>query len=129
MSTTTSLLPHVPLGRLFGLIEVMAETTGRDDLFRLAATLRLPLDQLHPLLHAAQLLHWARVEDGDYDLTDEGRVVAGADDRTRRRIFRDRVRDLPLIAAVLRALAAADTVPREDVQDLLGALVPPMNGS
>ena len=53
---TAPLLPHVPLGGLFGLIEVMAETPGPDDLYRLAERLRLRLDDLHPLLEAARLL-------------------------------------------------------------------------
>ena len=69
-------LPHVPLGRLFGLIEAMAETSGPDDLFRLADRLSLELDELLPLVEAAQLLGWARVEHGDYDLTEEGRRIA-----------------------------------------------------
>ena len=45
---SSALLPHVPVGRLFGLIEAMAETPGPDDLYRLAHRLRLPLDELHP---------------------------------------------------------------------------------
>ena len=83
---TAPLLPHVPLGGLFGLIEVMAETPGPDDLYRLADRLRLGLDDLHPLLEAAQLLGWARVERGDYELTDEGQRVAAANVAERKTI-------------------------------------------
>jgi NitT/TauT family transport system ATP-binding protein len=112
---SSALLPHVPVGRLFGLIEAMAETPGPDDLYRLAHRLRLPLDELQPLVQAARLLGWARVAHGDYDLTGEGRRVAAATVAERKTLFRGRVRDLPLIASILRALATGVPVPREGV--------------
>ena len=111
-----ALLPHATVGRLLGLIDSMAETPGPDDLYRLAERLRLPpLDELHPLLVAARLLGWARVAHGDYDLTGEGRRVAAATVAERKAFFRERVRELPLIASILRALAAGAPVSRETV--------------
>jgi NitT/TauT family transport system ATP-binding protein len=119
-----NLLPHVPLGRLFGLIETMAATPGPDDLYRLAERLRLGLDELHPLLEAAHLLGWARVERGDYDLTDEGRGVASAGVVERKRLFRERVRGLPIVASILDALARGAPVPRETILAELRTHVP-----
>jgi len=112
---SSALLPHVPVGRLFGLIKTMAETPGPDDLYLLAHRLRLPLDELQPLVQAARLLGWARVAHGDYDLTSEGRRVAAATVAERKALFRARVRDLPLIASILRALAEGTPVSRETV--------------
>jgi NitT/TauT family transport system ATP-binding protein len=112
---SSALLPHVPVGRLFGLIEAMAETPGPDDLFRLAQRLRLPLDDLHPLVQAARLLGWARVAHGDYDLTSEGRRVAAATVAERKTLFREGVRRLPLIGSIVRALVAGAPVSRETV--------------
>jgi len=109
----TALLPHATVGRLFGLIEAMAETPGPDDLYRLAERLRLALDDLHPLLEAARLLGWARVERGDYDLTHEGQRLAAATVAERKALFRERVRGLPLIASILRALAVSAPVSRD----------------
>jgi len=110
-----ALLPHATVGRLLGLIDAMSETPGPDDLYRLAERLRLPLDELHPLVQAARLLGWARVERGDYDLTDEGRQVAEAGVAQRKALFREQVRSLPLVASILRALAAGAPVSRETV--------------
>ena len=112
---SSALLPHVPVGRLFGLIEAMAETPGPDDLYRLAHRLRLPLDELQPLVQAARLLGWARVARGDYDLSAEGQCVAAATVAERKGLFREGVRALPLIASILRALAAGASVSRETV--------------
>ena len=122
---SVALLPHVPLGRLFGLIEAMAETPGPDDLYRLAERLRLGLDELHPLLQAARLLGWARVGHGDYDLTAEGKRVAAGDVAERKALFRERARGLPLLASILRALEAGAPVPRETILEGLRAQVPP----
>jgi NitT/TauT family transport system ATP-binding protein len=121
---SSALLPHVPLGRLFGLIEAMAATPGPDDLYRLADRLRLGLNELHPLLEAARLLGWARVERGDCDLTDEGRQVADAGVAERKALFRERVRSLPIVASILDALASGAPVPRETVLADLRAHVP-----
>lgn len=121
----TPLLPHVPVGRLFGLVEAMAETPGPDDVYRLAERLRLRLDELQPALEAARLLAWARVERGDFDLTEEGLRVAAGSLAERRALFRERARSLPLVASVLRSLAAGDRVPREEFLESLRAHVPP----
>ena len=123
-SLGSTLLPHVPLGRLFGLIEAMAETPGPDELYRLAERLRLRLDELQPVLQAARLLGWARVEGGDYDLTDEGRRVAEAAVAERKALFRERVRGLPLVATILRALAPGAPVPRETILEGLRPHLP-----
>jgi NitT/TauT family transport system ATP-binding protein len=122
---SAELLPHVPLGRLFGLIEVMAETPGPDDLFRLADRLRLELDDLHPLVEAARLLGWARVAHGDYDLTEEGHRVATAEVADRKALFRERVRHLPIIASILGALSGTAAVPRETIRKRLRPRLPP----
>jgi NitT/TauT family transport system ATP-binding protein len=122
---SATLLPHVPVGRLFGLIEAMAQTPGPDDIYRLVHRVLLPLDELQPLVQAARLLGWARVAHGDYDLTAEGRRVVDAGVAERKTLFRGRVRDLPLIASILRALAAGAPVSRETILAGLRAQVPP----
>lgn len=113
--TSPAPLPHANVGGLLGLVEAMAATPGRDDLFRLAERLRLQLDELHPLVEAARLLGWAHVEQGDYDLTAEGRRVAAASLAERKQLFRDRVRALPLVSGILDALARRRRVTREQV--------------
>lgn len=113
--TTPMHLPHVSVGRIFGLIEAMDRTEGPDDVFRLGQALMLDLDELLPLLEAVKLLGWALVTAGDYDLTAEGERVARAEAGPRRRLFRDRVSRLPLIASILRSLENGARVSREAI--------------
>jgi NitT/TauT family transport system ATP-binding protein len=113
--TKPTRLPHVSLARLFGLLEVMDQTEGSEDVFRLGQALMLGLDRLLPLLEGAEILGWASVVAGDYRLTSEGRRVARADGGQRKLLLRAPLRRLPLIGAILGALESAGRVPREAV--------------
>ena len=113
--TTPTRLPHVSIGSLFDLIEVMDETAGPDDVFRLGQALMLGLDALLPLLEAVKLLGWASLVGGDYDLTEDGERVARANSGQRKLILQDSVRGLPLIAAILLGLEREHYVSREAI--------------
>jgi len=63
-------LPHVRVGGISGLLELMHEQgDGLRDIPRLAERLQLEVDDLLPLLDAAVLLGFAEVADGDVRLT------------------------------------------------------------
>jgi NitT/TauT family transport system ATP-binding protein len=109
-------LPAATIGRLMGLLETMRETPGSDDVARLAQALHLELDDLLPLVNAAELLGFARVDDGEYDLTEEGARVADAEEKARKLIFRQAAARLPFLRTIMEMLDASDgQVPREQV--------------
>lgn len=109
-------LPAATIGRLMGLLETMRETPGSDDVARLAQALHLELDDLLPLVNAAELLGFARVDDGEYDLTEEGTRVADAEEKARKLIFRQAAARLPFLQIIMEMLDASDgQVPREEV--------------
>ncbi|HVC21086.1 MAG TPA: AAA-associated domain-containing protein [Vicinamibacterales bacterium] len=100
-----------------GLIETMRETPGSDDVARLAQALHLELDDLLPLVDAAELLGLARVDKGEYDLTDAGQQIADAEEKARKAIFRQCAGRIPLLQTILAALGASENgqVPREQI--------------
>jgi NitT/TauT family transport system ATP-binding protein len=114
-------LPDAMIGRLMGLLEVMRETPGPDDMYRLGGSLHLELDDLVPLVDAAELLGLVSVTEGDYELTDVGRRMADAEERERKQLFRQQVRVVPLVRLIADKLAASDEgqVPREEVRDAI----------
>ncbi|MGE5362365.1 MAG: AAA-associated domain-containing protein [Bacteroidales bacterium] len=114
-------LPDAPIGRLMGLLEVMRETPGPDDVYRLGGGLQLELDDLVPLIDAAELLGLVSVAEGDYELTEVGRHMADAEERDRKQLFRERAATVPLLQAIRDRLAASDSgqVPREDIRELI----------
>ena len=80
-------LPAAPLNTLMGLLERIGESDQREDLPELAGEMNLEIDELFPLLDAAELLGFAGVQHGDIALTELGRAFAAGDLQTQKRLF------------------------------------------
>ena len=102
-------LPHASVGGMAGLLEILAARGGREGLPELAALLSFEVDDLLPLVDAANLLHLAEVDGADLALTDEGHVFAAADILESKEIFaRLATAHAPLVRAIHRSLAATE---------------------
>lgn len=82
-------LPKVEISELTGLIETLAspEYETKVDLPELAEELHLEIDDLFPLIEALEILRFAKVSEGDIQLTIEGKQFAYADILEKKRIF------------------------------------------
>lgn len=114
-------LPGAPVGMLTGLLELVADRGGRDDLYRLGSELLMEVDDLLPVTDAAELLQFATVREGDLQLTGLGQRFADADILERKELFAAQIRDLPLFALILRVLQGKRNraMTREFFEDLL----------
>lgn len=114
-------LPHAPIGMLSGLLELIADRGGEDDLYRLGAELLLEVDDLLPVTEAAELLGLATVREGDIRLTPLGTQFAEADTLGRKLLFAQQLRPQPLFAMIAAVLEdkSDHTMPREFFSDLL----------
>ena len=81
-------LPHSRPGAVGGLLELLDERGGTEDLYRVAEELLLELDDLLPIIDAAVLLGFAHSDRGDITLTPEGKAFAEADIEKRTALFR-----------------------------------------
>ena len=98
-------LPHAPIGMVLGLLEHLKEVPGqKEDLYKLGGPLGYELDDLLPVTEAAKRLGLVQIASGDIELTADGRRVAAAEEPERKERLRDRLRKLPLIAAVRKAV-------------------------
>src|SRR5580658_5749548 len=59
------MLPHARVGGISGLLEIINDRGGREDLPKLAESLRLEVDDLLPAVDAALMLGFAQVSEGD----------------------------------------------------------------
>jgi len=50
------MIPHARRGAIAGLLELLNDHGGRDDLYRIAEELRMEVDDLLPIVEAATLL-------------------------------------------------------------------------
>src|SRR5262245_48129215 len=98
-------LPHAPIRTVLGLLEHLREAPGgREDLYKLGSPLGYELDDLLPVTEAAKALGLVKVAAGDIELTEEGRRMAEAEEPERKRCLAERMRALPLIGAIRRAV-------------------------
>jgi NitT/TauT family transport system ATP-binding protein len=87
-SSKYQILPHARVGGIAGLVELLHDRGGREDLFRLSEDLVMNVEDLLPILEACQLLGFARLKEGDVELLTQGIEFADADIQARKILFR-----------------------------------------
>ena len=98
-------LPHVGVGGLAGLLEILNDLGGREDLPHLGRLLTFEIDDLLPIVDAAKMLNFAEVADADIELTAEGKAFVEADILTSKKLFATAAATrAPLVRAIVRAL-------------------------
>ncbi|HEY6369114.1 MAG TPA: nitrate/sulfonate/bicarbonate ABC transporter ATP-binding protein [Candidatus Sulfotelmatobacter sp.] len=100
------LLPHARVGGIAGLVELLHDRGGREDLFRLSEELVMDVEDLLPILEACVLLGFATLKEGDVQITAQGVIFADADIQQRKVLFRqaalDHVTILKQIDSILK---------------------------
>ena len=116
------MLPHARPGGIAGLLELIIDLNGRTDIYRLADELAFEIDDLLPIVDAAQLLVFLRVEEGDVAITPEGRAYAESEILIQKELFRKAALDhVLLLRQITRALnnKTDHTVPEDFFLDML----------
>lgn len=81
-------LPHVEIGDVTGLIELVHSKGGHEDIYQLGRDLQLEVDDLLPLIEAASMLGLANAQEGDLVLTPTGNAFAQGGVQEEKQIFR-----------------------------------------
>jgi len=116
------MLPHARPGGMAGLLELLLDKGGRDDIYRLADDLAFEIDDLLPIVDAAQLLKFLSIEEGDAAITESGTEFANSEILRQKELFRDAaVANVLLLRQIRRALESKSdhTVPEEFFLDML----------
>jgi NitT/TauT family transport system ATP-binding protein len=116
------MLPHARPGGIAGLLELLLDKGGRDDIYRLADDLAFEIDDLLPIVDAAQLLGFLTIEEGDAAITPAGEQFANSEILRQKELFRNAaVENVLLLRQICRAVDTKSdhTVPEEFFLDLL----------
>jgi len=116
------MLPHARPGGMAGLLELLLDKGGRDDIYRLADDLAFEIDDLLPIVDAAQLLGFLKVEEGDAAITETGAEFANSEILRQKELFREAAQThVLLLRQISRALEAKSdhTVPEDFFLDML----------
>ncbi len=115
------LLPHAGPGAIAGLLELLHDRGGTEDLRRVAGELQLETDDLLPIVEAAVLLRFARSR-GDIELTAAGRAFVEGDIASQKDLFRKAaLENATLLQQMVGALEnkSDHTMPLDFFRDLL----------
>jgi NitT/TauT family transport system ATP-binding protein len=116
------LLPHARPGGIAGLLEILLDSGGTEDLYHLAEKLLMEVDDLFPIVEAAVLLGFAELNEGDVDITPAGKAWAEADIDTQKKLFREaalsRILLFQQIEKILRQ-KSDHSIPLELFRDIL----------
>ncbi len=116
------MLPHARPGGMAGLLELLLDKGGRDDIYRLADDLAFEIDDLLPIVDAAQLLGFLNIEEGDAAITESGAEFTNSEILRQKELFRDAaVKNVLLLRQIRRALESKSdhTVPEDFFLDML----------
>ncbi len=84
-------LPHARPGGVAGLLELLSDRNGEEDMYHISEELLLEVDDLLPIIDASVLLGFVTAKEGDVVMTSGGKRFAEADIPTRKILFRDAV--------------------------------------
>jgi NitT/TauT family transport system ATP-binding protein len=116
------MIPHARVGGIAGLLELLRDRGGKEDLYRLAADLSLDAEDLLPIVEASVLLGFATLKEGDVEITPEGIRFAEADILTRKILFRQAALKHIVILQQIDTVLHAKTdhsIPEEFFYDIL----------
>lgn len=100
-------LPQVQVSDITGFLETLAssEYENKVDLSVLAEDLHMEVDDLFPITEALDILHMARVKEGEIELTSMGQQLARADILDQKKLFASQLMTfVPLARHIRRSL-------------------------
>lgn len=117
-------LPEVEVSSLTGLIEEMAfsDQTGAFHLQDLSESLHLDIEDLFPIIEILDILHFAKISEGEIELTKAGRTFADADILQKKEEFANHLLHfVPLARYIRKAIddATGNRVNEEVFLDML----------
>ena len=116
------MLPHARVGGVAGLLELLQDRGGREDLYRLAEVLIMDAEDLLPIVEASVLLGFATLKEGDVEIAPEGSRFAEADILSRKMLFRNAALAHVMILQQIDSILHAKTdhsIPEEFFYDIL----------
>lgn len=116
------MLPHARPGGIAGLLELVLDHDGKDDIYRLADDLAFEIDDLLPIVDAAQMLGFLTVTEGDAAITPAGAEYANSEILRQKELFRiAALEHVLLLRQIVRAIEAKSdrSVPEEFFHDML----------
>ncbi len=118
----SQMLPHSRPGGVAGLLELLKDRGGKEDLYHIADDLKMEVDDLLPFIEAATLLGFAKSAAGDVEITEDGTAFADADISARKLLFRKALLERVVLLQQMNSMLSCKSdhkVPLEFFRDVL----------
>jgi len=100
-------LPHVSAGALTGFLEVLEDMNEKTDLYKLADRFVMDIKDFFPIVELVSLLGFAKVVEGDIELTFEGVRFARATVLARKELFKEQLlKNVPFVTQMMNILGS-----------------------
>ena len=122
-------LPETGVNRILGLLEIIDDRGGREDIYRIAHELDYEFGDLLAVVKAAELLGFLTTPGGDALLLPLGKQVIEGDANVKKAIFKEQLKKVPLIKHILDLLAHREghSANKEEMLTELERLLPQEN--
>lgn len=123
-------IAKVSVGQILGLVEAIDEVGGSADVATISQEVEMDIDRLGPIIDAAELLNFVKVEDGDLTITDLSRKVLHANVRERKTLIREIIDDVSIFKQIIEmAKTSGRPLSRDEVLGTIEAQVGTHNAS
>ena len=101
-------IPQVGISRVIGLLQVLADSGGRYDVFRLARDINFEFGEILRVLKAAEMLGLVETPGADVVLTSTGGQLLRGRINSRKKLLKEQLKKLPIFRAVVDSLMRSD---------------------
>jgi NitT/TauT family transport system ATP-binding protein len=122
-------LPQSEISRMLGLLEILEDHGGREDIYKLARELHFESSDLVEVIRGAELLGLVTTPGGDVELLEAGRKVNAGDMNAIKALLRERMLQIPIFQYFKKKLEGEEDhrMSRKDVLEELSRLLPKSN--
>src|SRR3990172_4089778 len=95
------ILPETTVSEIMGLLEIISDYGGKEDIAKLADDFDLEIDEILPEAQAAELLGFTVIEGGDIRLSEDGKKIIKSSIKERKNLFKDHILKLEIFEKII----------------------------
>ncbi len=122
-------LPQTGISEILGLVELLKSKGGKEDIYKLAAELKMELGDTLAVIRGAELLGLVHTPGGDVVIEPIGEKISRSRINARKNLLREQIEKLPVFHALISFLKEKDDhqATRDQLLEKLAELIPNEN--
>ena len=119
------ILPETTVSEIMGLLEIISDYGGKEDIAKLADDFDLEIDEILPEAQAAELLGFTVIEGGDIRLSEDGKKIIKSSIKERKKLFKDHILKLEIFKKVISFIESRKgKIKKEEAVEFLRQYLP-----